>query len=205
MTLTNAICMPFLFVVLHALLNHRIPAKFTLCPASERGTSVCSQIQYLFLWKCGVFDGWFAYLWKVQHHLIKPPHAGLKGEQRLKTDLLVLQQAWTKSLKMQLHTTESMSLWIVSPLGSMGVANGAKGGIVGLKRIQDIWNDLYCVPPLLLTTRTIGGSKTEELIVIKACRPRLCTLWGQWIVTPLEHWGKCNYLIGQFECLTFGF
>lgn len=46
----------------------------------------------------------------VQSHLTEPPHAGLEGEQRLNTDKLLLQQAWTKSLKMQLHTTESTSL-----------------------------------------------------------------------------------------------
>ena len=70
-------------------------------------------------------------------HLIEPPHVGLKGEQRLKTDQLLLQQARAKSLKMQLHTTQIMSLWTVTfELHVCG--QRCQGGIVGLKIIQDI-------------------------------------------------------------------
>jgi len=159
--------MLFVFVVLHALLNHRIPAKFT--PGS-----------------C---------LWERNHCLLQDSVLFLEVDlddlhiyERCNTIWCsLLMQGWrenkdsrltcwycnkpfqTKSLKMQLHAKESMSLWFLPPLDSMCVANDAKGGIVGLKiiqSIQDIWNELFCVPPLLLTTRTIW--RTKELIVIKA-------------------------------------
>lgn len=50
--------------------------------------------------RCGVLNGWFAYLWTVQHHSMKISQTGLKEEQRLKADQLILQQARTRSLKM---------------------------------------------------------------------------------------------------------
>jgi len=63
------------------------------------------------------FDG------TVQHYVTEPPHAGLKGEQRLRPDQRILQQAWTESLEMKLHNRKH----IFMDLNFMWVANGAKG------------------------------------------------------------------------------
>jgi len=77
-----------MLLLLHALLNHRIPVHTCVLPRKEEPAFAPRFSAF----SCGgvkMCDG------TVQHYLIEPPHAGLKGEQRLKPDQRILQQAWT--------------------------------------------------------------------------------------------------------------
>ena len=82
--------------------------------------------------------------------------------------------------------------------------------IVGLKIIQDILNEQRYLLDCFSTPSFYHKDHLEFLRHRGAdsdlgLQAKCLYFGGRWIVTPLVQWWKCNYLIGQFECLTVGF